>query len=430
MIETGALAMLAPMRFLHAADIHLDSPLRGLSRYEGAPIEDVRGATRRAFENLVSHARTEAIDFVIIAGDLYDGDWPDFSTGLFFVRQVAALADSGIDVYLVRGNHDAASRLTRSLPLPRNVHLLPAQKPDKVINEAHGVAIHGQSFATAAVTEDLAAGYPQAVPGLFNIGVLHTALTGRAGHEPYAPTTEQILRSRGYDYWALGHVHAREIVSRTPWIVYPGNLQGRHVREAGAKGCELVTVTDGIITTAPIALDVVRFGTLAIDVSALPDLDALFEHAASLIRAEAAAASNRTLGLRLRLTGRGPLHRALANRPEHCTEQLRALAIDASGGSVWIEKVETEVRPPRAAEALATGDDPLALLHTELRALAADTKRLAALADDVLRELRPKLPADAALDESFRSDDPKALAALLNEAEAELLARLDAEDAP
>jgi DNA repair exonuclease SbcCD nuclease subunit len=430
MIESTVLAMLPAMRFLHAADIHLDSPLRGLSRYDGAPIDEVRGATRRAFENLVRHACAEAIDFVVIAGDLYDGDWPDFNTGLFFARQVAALAESGIDVYLVRGNHDAASRLTRSLPLPRNVHLLPSQAPQTLINERHGIAIHGQSFATAAVTEDLAARYPRAVPGLCNIGVLHTALTGRAGHEPYAPTTEQVLRSRGYDYWALGHVHAREIVSRAPWIVYPGNLQGRHVREAGAKGCELVTVDDGLITTAPIALDVVRFATLTVDVSDLPDVDALLDRTATLIRAEVAAASGRTLGLRMRLAGRGPLHRTLAGRQEDCGTQLRAVAIDASGGNAWIEKIEINVRPLRAVDSQATGDDPLALLYAELRALAADPARLTELAEGVLRELRPKLPADATVDDGSRFDDPAALAALLGEAEAELLARLDAGETP
>ena len=117
-------AIINKMRFLHAADLHLDSPLRGLDRYEGAPVDDVRGATRRAFENLIATALRERVDLVVIGGDLYDGDWPDHNTGLFFVKGVTQLAEEGIPVVIVRGNHDAASKLTKSLRLPRNVHLL------------------------------------------------------------------------------------------------------------------------------------------------------------------------------------------------------------------------------------------------------------------------------------------------------------------
>ena len=167
------------MRFIHCADIHLDSPLRGLERYEGAPVEEVRGATRRAFENMVQCALREKVDFVVIAGDLYDGDWPDFNTGLFFAKAMAELGESGIAVYVIRGNHDAASKLTRSLPLPKNVHLFPDKAPGTQTDDNLGLAVHGQSFATAAVLDDLAVNYPQALPGYFNLGVLHTSLTGR-----------------------------------------------------------------------------------------------------------------------------------------------------------------------------------------------------------------------------------------------------------
>lgn len=174
------------MRFIHCADIHLDSPLRGLERYEGAPVEAVRGATRRAFENLIQAALRERVDFVVIAGDLYDGDWPDFNTGLFFAKGMAQLGESGIPVYIVRGNHDAASKLTRALPLPKNVHLFPDRAPKTPTDEHLGLTVHGQSFANAAVLDDLAAAYPGAVRGYINLGVLHTSLTGRPGHDNYA----------------------------------------------------------------------------------------------------------------------------------------------------------------------------------------------------------------------------------------------------
>lgn len=413
------------MRFLHCADIHLDSPLRGLERYEGAPVEQVRGATRRAFENMVQCALREKVDFVVIAGDLYDGDWPDFNTGLFFAKGMAQLGESGIAVYVVRGNHDAASKLTRSLPLPKNVHLFPDKAPRTLTDDNLGLAVHGQSFATAAVFDDLAAGYPPAVPGYFNLAALHTSLTGRPGHDNYAPTTELVLKSKSYDYWALGHVHAREIVSRDPWVVYPGNMQGRHIREQGPKGCELVTVEDGSITMESVSLDVLRWSELVIDVSGIADLDALLDRAAGDVRNELSKADGRIVGLRLRLQGAGAVHREISVRPDVIAEQFRAVALDASGGNAWVEKVDFRIRPPRGVDRFAAGDDPVSLLVREIKALTQDQGKLSSFASDALNELKLKLPVELNQDEGPRLDATDALKEPLNEAEGELLARLE-----
>ncbi len=167
-------------KFIHAADIHLDSPLLGLDQYEGAPVETIRGATRRAFSNLVQLAIRERVDFVILAGDIYDGDWLDYNTGLFFVKEVRELERAGIQVVLIRGNHDAESRITRRLTLPDKVHELPPDGPATFRFESLRVAVHGQSYPHQAETRNLAAGYPPPISGYFNIGVLHTALNGRA----------------------------------------------------------------------------------------------------------------------------------------------------------------------------------------------------------------------------------------------------------
>ncbi len=412
------------MRFIHCADIHLDSPLRGLERYEGAPVEEVRGATRRAFDNLVEYAIRERVDFVVIAGDLYDGDWPDFNTGLFFAKRMAQLGESGIAVYLVRGNHDAASKLTRSLPLPKNVCLFPDASPATFTDDHLGLAVHGQSFATAVMVDDLAATYPDAMCGYFNLGVLHTSLTGRSGHDSYAPTTEQVLRAKGYDYWALGHVHAREIVSRDPWILFPGNIQGRHVREQGAKGCELVTVEDGRIGATPIALDVLRWAELVVNVAGVADLDALLDLAAKGVAGRLAQADGRILGLRVRLIGAGPVYRHVSAKADWVAEQLRAMAIDVSGGDVWLEKVEFGVRPELDLDQLALRDDPVGLLVRELKALAENSETLALVAENALKDLRHKLPAELIQDDALRLDARDILRELLSEAELELLARL------
>ncbi|MEG8029093.1 DNA repair exonuclease [Sphingomonas aerolata] len=142
-------------RFLHAADIHLDSPLHGLSRYEGLPVEDIRSATRAAFDNLVQFAIDEAVDFVVLAGDLFDGDWRDMGTGLYFARMMGRLNQVGIPAFVLAGNHDAASVISRTVPWPPNVRLFEARRPETHRLPDLAVAVHGQSFSTPAVTDNL-----------------------------------------------------------------------------------------------------------------------------------------------------------------------------------------------------------------------------------------------------------------------------------
>lgn len=208
-------------RFIHAADVHLDSPLQGLELHEGAPVELLRGATRRALENLVQLAIEENVDFLVIAGDVYDGDWKDYSTGLFFRSQMVKLAAKGIPVYLIAGNHDAASVISKKLLLPENVHVFSTRAAETKEVADHPVAIHGRGFPNRAVPENLVKDYPLAAPGKFNLGILHTSLTGKPGHDTYAPCSEKDLSEKGYGYWALGHIHQPEIISQDPWIAFP-----------------------------------------------------------------------------------------------------------------------------------------------------------------------------------------------------------------
>ncbi|MCG8551932.1 MAG: DNA repair exonuclease, partial [Desulfobacterales bacterium] len=194
-------------KFIHAADIHLDSPLRGLSRYESAPVEAIRNACRRAFQNLVDLAIEEKAAFVLLAGDLYDGDWKDYSTGIFLSREMGRLNQHNIQVFCVAGNHDAANRMTKSLDTPSNMKMFSAGKVETVKLEELSVAIHGRSFKKRHVDENLAAGFCSAEKGMFNIGLLHTSLDGRKEHANYAPCSLDDLISKEYQYWALGHIH-------------------------------------------------------------------------------------------------------------------------------------------------------------------------------------------------------------------------------
>ncbi len=229
-------------------------------------MEQIRLAARRAFDNLVQLAIDEQVAFVLLAGDLYDGDWKDYNTGIYFVNRMGRLREAGIPVIMVSGNHDAASQITRSLKLPDNVTLFPHRSVGTLHLDHLGVAIHGQSFSARSVMDDLVRNYPQGDPLLFNIGLLHTSLNGRPGHEPYAPCTLDALRSKGYQYWALGHIHQREEICRDPWVVFSGNIQGRHIRETGPKGCTLVSVDEGrVISVEERELDVLRWEVCRVD---------------------------------------------------------------------------------------------------------------------------------------------------------------------
>src|SRR3954454_3333827 len=267
---------MASFRFIHCADLHIDSPLRGLEADADAPVARIRSATRDAFAALVDYAIDQRVDFIVAAGDLYDGEWQDWRTGQFLARQVARLSEAAIPFIAIRGNHDAQSVISRELRLPDPARELGHRKPETVKLDHLQVAIHGQSFATAAVREDLRKAYPLPLAGWFNIGLLHTNVDGSPGHENYAPCALSDLRAHGYDYWALGHVHTRAELSADPWIVYPGNLQGRSVREVGPRGACLVTVTDGLLAGAPqfLPFDTVRWATLDVDVCNAADIDA------------------------------------------------------------------------------------------------------------------------------------------------------------
>jgi len=414
--------------FIHCSDLHLDSPLDGLERYPGAPLEALRGATRAALVNLVDLALREAVRFVVIAGDVFDGEWRDMNTGLFFNAQMRRLERAGIPVYLKHGNHDAGSEIGRALVLPDNVHVFPAGQAATFLIEAAGVAVHGRSFPGRKVPEDLAAGYPPPVPGCFNVGVLHTSLAGYAAHDRYAPTTLDVLRGRGYDYWALGHVHAREVLQQAhPRVVYCGNLQGRHALEVGPKGCELVEVRPGEPPRGrPVALDAVRWSVLVLPIDDLPDPAAFRRLAESRMREAHAADDGRFGAWRLRIEGTGVLHRWLAAHADEARAELRSVADAASGGRAWVEKIRLGTRLPVPARRVAP-DDPLAECLRLTDELAADPVRLRAFTDEALRELLARLPP--ALRDGAQSaglEDPETLAALLHEAESLLLERLEA----
>ena len=408
---------------MHTADIHLDSPLKGLEAHEDAPVEEIRGATRRAFDNCIELAIEEAVDFLIIVGDLYDVDWKDYNTGLFFANRMGRLNRAGIAVFIVSGNHDAANQITRTMPLPDNVTLFSARKPHSIRLNNLGVVLHGQSYPSRVVTENMALQYPRYESGFFNIGLLHTSLTGREGHEPYAPCSLDDLKSKGYDYWALGHVHQREIVAREPWIVFPGNIQGRHIRETGARGATLVTVEDGRITAVQeCELDVLRWAACQVDLSSCETTESVYEAVQHVFARELAKTNDKPLALRLILTGRCPVHTLLLERTAEWTEQFRGLG--AGLGNVWLEKVAFQTERAVSLADIAESDTALTGLLQSIQELQLDPLTLSALVPE-LASLHSKLPAEIhSGEDSFLHPTPETLAELRRQVQELLIAQL------
>jgi exonuclease SbcD len=410
---------------LHAADLHVDSPQRGLERLDGAPLARLRGATRKALSNLVELALEERASLLLLAGDLFDGAWRDVGSGLFLVRELSRLRDVGTRVVMVRGNHDAASVVSRHLPLPDHVRELSWEAPESVLFEELGVVVHGQGFATRAVTEDLARRYPPRVPGLVNVGLLHTALEGRPGHDPYAPTSLERLVAKDYDYWALGHVHEREVVSREPWVVFPGNLQGRGAREAGAKGATRVEIEGGRVARVEhVALDDVRWAVVTVDASTAGSVPALLDRVHEALGREAEAAGSRALVARVVLRGPTELCEVLMRDGERLDAEVRALAAGVRG-SPTIERVDDKTRPalaPLAGLGL-DGASALGLLRSRFRALSGSAEALSGLARELDAALE-RLPADLRAELGLTEGHTARLGELVDEAEALALGRL------
>ncbi len=382
---------------VHAADLHLDSPLRGLGSYQGAPIEAVRAATRKACVRLCDLCIEQRASLLLVAGDLYDGDWRDFSTGLFFASQMSRLREAGVRVVLLRGNHDAASQITRNLKLPQNVHELSWRRPETITFDDLGVAVHGRSFPERVVTEDLSKSYPRPVDGALNIGMLHTSVDGREGHESYAPCRLEALRDHGYDYWALGHVHKREVLSERPWVVFPGNLQGRHIRETGAKGATVIAAGGGRVESIEhVSLDVVRWAECHVDARGASSIDEVIDASRGAIAAELEDAEGRTLATRVFVRGPEGIIGRLSAARERVIAELQLVANDL--GRVYFEKLVLSVRSEKQRH---SPEEPWVAALSAMSSLSDE--ELAKLGEEALADLKQKLPHEVA-------DGPDALA--------------------
>ncbi|MBL0719749.1 DNA repair exonuclease [Piscinibacter sp. Jin2] len=413
------------MKFIHAADIHLDSPLNGLAAYPDAPAAQLRSATRDALTALVDKALEEEVDFLVIAGDLYDGTWRDYNTGIFFCKEMGRLRRAGIPAYVLFGNHDAESEMTRKLALPDNVKTFGANMPQTFDVPELGVALHGHSFKHKETTDNLAVHYPAPVAGRFNIGVLHTALEGNAAHATYAPCRIDELHARGYQYWALGHVHEFAQWTGATTIVFPGNLQGRNVRECGRRGAVLVTVDDeGHPEVERIFIDILRWEHLEVDASDCRSMAEVSLHIGRAFETVLATDPHVPRAVRVTVTGKTDAHGQLFGLEQQLRSQALAHIASLGNERLWLEKVCLRTSPHLDTSAIHQRMDAFSDLQAIVGAAITDPDFNQSLQTELMSFIN-KVPAEVQAHlpvlEQVRQGD---LASLMDEVAPGLLAHL------
>ncbi|MCK9357263.1 MAG: DNA repair exonuclease [Dehalococcoidia bacterium] len=341
---------MSTVKFVHCADLHLDTPFRGLSDVAPDVGRALNEATFQSWTNIVDVAVREAVDFVVIAGDVYDSSDRSLRAQFRFRDGLKRLSDHGIPSFVAFGNHDPLSGWSNTLDWPELAHTFGSAAVDNCPVARGGTTlatIHGISYPKEAVTDNLSLRFERPDASVPSIAVLHANVGGDTAHLPYAPTTVEELSSKGFTYWALGHVHAHRILRADgPAIVYPGCSQSRQPNETGPKGCCLVTLADG---RAPdirfVATDAVRYHGGTVDVSGCASIDSVRQAIIEECRTAAGASEKRPLVVRLSLSGRTTLHRQLTHAADfpQLAEDLREelLALDQW---VWLERLSPDTR--------------------------------------------------------------------------------------
>lgn len=414
-------------RFVHAADIHLDSPLRSLALRHSELAELIGNATRRAFVRVIDICLDEQVDALLIAGDLYDGDQTSMKTARFLAEQLRRLSQAGIRVFIIRGNHDALSKITKELVLPESVKIFSGRAEVIDINRAPGrvpVVVHGLSFAQPYAPESLLGRFRPVVDGAVNIGMLHTSLGGALGHDLYAPCSVADLQTTGFHYWALGHVHKRSAIEGACAIVMPGMPQGRDISEAGAKSVTLVTINDDrSILLEERSTSVAQFERISVDASGLEDWRDLVSAVTLALEKERDVVRSEHLVARLRITGATPL----AWRIRRDTDLLKAEADDRAAviGRCWVEQLEIACRP--AGWQGQTSGDPIRELHCLIEDHVLGSEGFRYELAGIAEELRSQLPQECR--DVFGTDEAsfrEAIALLAREGAEGVVARLEA----
>ncbi|EOF7812601.1 exonuclease SbcCD subunit D [Listeria monocytogenes] len=239
------------IQFLHMADLHLDSPFIGLSTLPQPLFSAIQESTFQSLERITTVAIKEAVDFVLIAGDIYDSEDQSVRAQARFAKEMKRLEAANIPVFMIHGNHDFIEKHKEKLELPSNVHVFSEQVEVMSHKTTTGVSvnIYGFSYNERHIRSSRVGEYKIQGDADFHIALLHgSEVSSSEEHDVYAPFRVQEISKKGFDYWALGHIHKRQLLAETPSIYYPGNIQGRNRKESGEKGASIITLSEASTT--------------------------------------------------------------------------------------------------------------------------------------------------------------------------------------
>lgn len=351
------------VKFIHCADLHIDSPFKGIAKINPDLKKLLYQSTFESFNNIVNLAIQEEVHCVIISGDIYDGADKSLLAQLKFRNGLQQLSEKGIPSYIVYGNHDPLDSWDASIEWPENVFQFGGDEVEyhSLTVDGEVVAlIYGISFPTRDVKEHLALKFERVNENIPAIAVLHTNVGENTGHEPYAPATIDELKSRNMDYWALGHVHNYQILNESnPSIVYPGNSQARNPREKGEKGCCLVTLhKTGECEIKHIPTDVVRYQSEVLDITDVDSLDDILSLVINTCEDISSKMDGRNAILRLTLSGRCVVNSELhkGNNIEELKDQIREY-FEGQTPWIWLERINLNTSGVYDIEELKNGND-------------------------------------------------------------------------
>lgn len=370
------------MRLMISADIHLGSPIRSAALRNPELGDRLKQASRDTFRAIVDLAISESANALVLAGDIFDNDFPDLKSRAFLITQLAQASAAGVPTVLIRGNHDALLDHAAYGDLGPNIHLMHKGNPSI---EIAGVMFHGLSFDKSHMSDSFLPDYPAPVAGQTNVGLMHTSLGGSPGHDPYAPCSEEDLMAHGYDLWCLGHIHVPfERTSGSVLAVMPGIPQPRHYGERFSGSVAVVTLGDGAPKIERRDVGHLRFIEVKLDLTECADQSEILDLIGAALKDTQDPVRDTAVRLQVITT-------------RYTAEDLRALATEMleSIDRVFIDKVKSS--PPQKPNS-DKADDLSRLMRDELQEagfLHASSEMLDELRSTLPASIRDALPADA-----------------------------------
>lgn len=381
------------IRFIHCADLHIDSPFKGITEIHPHLKELLYQSTFDSYKQIIEIAIREKVDCVLIAGDIFDGADKSLQAQLKFRNGLQRLADESIPSFIVHGNHDPLDSWSATLKWSDMVKVFSGDKVECVSlkrKEKIIAYIYGISYKTRDIKENLSLKYKRKDTKIPAIGLLHANVGINTGHESYAPATKDDLISQNMDYWALGHVHNFQIVNESnPVIVYPGNSQARNPRERGNKGCCLVNMhSNGDCDIDFIPTDVVRYELDELDISECTTIDEIVTEIVEKSKEISSRLDGRHAILRLSLVGNTDLHSELTRGgnigdiTEHVRENFKGVE-----PFIWLEKLKLNTKGKFDLVALKSGNNLVADIISLYEELKEDESELWNIIDEKLDPL-------------------------------------------